>query len=200
MIERGSRPVSDELGAAALRVYPLPATARPLRTAVAEHLTEEFFKNAFSELGYPGFSYLKPRASLNPAELLLLALDTQDLDSRVVEALPWLPFQFVDLNWEWLTREAKLRDRQNRLAFVTELGRQVAKATGDTRRLEILAGRVAALEPSRLATEDTLCKDSLSEVERRWLRSYRSRVAAHWNLLTDLSVEDLSHVYSEMLA
>jgi hypothetical protein len=38
--------------AAALKVYPLPATARPLRTAAAGHPTEKLFKNALSELGY----------------------------------------------------------------------------------------------------------------------------------------------------
>jgi transcriptional regulator with XRE-family HTH domain len=199
MVERGTRPVSDELAAVALKVYPLPATARLLGVAVVIHPTEEFFKNALGELGYPGFSYLKRRASLNPAELLLFALDTQNLDSRVTEALPWLPFQFPEMNWEWLTREAKLRDRQNRLAFVTELGRQVAEAKADTRRAEFLAARVAVLERSRLANEDTLCKESMSEVERRWVRSHRSRAARHWNLLTDLKREDLSHVYSEIV-
>jgi hypothetical protein len=68
-----------------------------------------------------------------------------------MEALPWIPFEFVNLNWSWLSREAKLRDRQNRLAFVTKVGRQVAKVTGDTRRVEVLAERVAVLERSRLA-------------------------------------------------
>lgn len=198
MVERGARPVSDELAMAALKVYPLPATARPLRLAVASPPTGEFFKSALGELGYPGFSYLRGRASLNPAELLLVALDTEDLDSRVTEALPWVPFQFPDLNWEWLTKEAKLRDRQNRLAFVTELSRQAAKTQADTRRAEALAFHVAGLERSRLANEDTLCKQSLSEAERCWLRSHRSRTAAHWNLLTDLKLEDLSHLPSKI--
>jgi hypothetical protein len=31
----------------------LPATARPIRTAVAKHSTEDFFKSALGELGYP---------------------------------------------------------------------------------------------------------------------------------------------------
>jgi hypothetical protein len=33
----------------------------------------------------------------------------------------------------------------------------------------------------------------MSEAERRWLRSHRSQTAAHWNLLTDLKLEDLHH-------
>lgn len=197
MVERGSRAVSDELAAMALRVYPLSATVRPLGTGIAGSQSEAFFKEALGELGYPGFAYLKSRVSSNPAELLLLALDTDDLDSRVVEALPWLPFRFPDLNWLWLRTEAKLRDRQNRIAFVTEVGRQVAEAAGESERAHALRDRVSEFERSRLAVEDTLCKESMSHAERRWLRAHRSRAAAHWNLLTDLKPEDLSHVYSE---
>jgi transcriptional regulator with XRE-family HTH domain len=200
MVERGARPVSDELGASVLKVYPLPATARPLGVAVARHPTEELLKKGLGELGYPGFAYLTRRVSLNPAELLLLALDTNDLDARVTEALPWLPFHFPNLNWEWLANEAKLRDRQNRLAFVTALARQLAEAKGDTPLAESLGTRVAALERSRLAAEDTLCRESMTGAERRWLRSHRSPAAAHWNLLTDLKPEDLSHVTSEIAA
>ena len=46
----------------------------------------------------------KGRVSFNPAEVLFLALDIDGLDSRVIEALPWLPFHFPDLNWQWLIR------------------------------------------------------------------------------------------------
>lgn len=197
MVERGARPVSEELASTALKVYPLPATARPFRDAPAAHPTEQFLKTALGELGYPGFAYLRGTALLNPAELLLLALDTDNLDSRLTEALPWLPFRFPDLNWAWLTNEAKLRDRQNRLAFVTELARQAAEANADTGRARALASRIKLLERSRLANEDTLCNQALSQAERRWLRSQRSSTAAHWNLLTDLKLKDLSHVYSE---
>ncbi len=200
MVERGSRAVSDELAILALKVYNLPATARPLGVAAGGHPTEEFFKRALGELGYPGFAYLKRKSLLNPAELLLLALDARDLDARVTEALPWLPFRFPDLDWEWVTREAKLRDRQNRLAFVTELSRQVADALHDVQRVESLGRRVAALERSRLANEDTFCKDSMSDAERRWLGSHRSSTAAHWNLLTDLRLVDLRYVHSEASA
>jgi hypothetical protein len=72
-------------------------------------------------------------------------------------------FHFPDLNWEWLTNEAKLRDRQNWLAFITTLARQVADAKADAMREEALGKRVASLERSRLATEDTLCRQSMSE-------------------------------------
>lgn len=200
MVERGTRPVSQELASAVLQVYPLPATARPIELGQVRPATESFFKAALGKLGYPGFAYLKGGVLLNPAELLLRALDSADLDSRVVEALPWLPLRFPEMDWNWLTAEAKLRDRQNRLAFVTELARQIANADRDDVRAGALEARVATLERSRLAGEDTLCKESMSEVERRWLRSHRSRLAAHWNLLTDLKAEDLSHVHTEASA
>src|SRR5204862_2965596 len=43
-------------------------------------------------LGYPGFTHLRPRrwALKNPAEVLLAALAQDDLEPRLVEALPWL--------------------------------------------------------------------------------------------------------------
>jgi transcriptional regulator with XRE-family HTH domain len=63
MVERGSRAVSDELATLALKVYQLPATARPLGVVAGGHPTEEFFKRAVGELGYPGFAYLKCKSS-----------------------------------------------------------------------------------------------------------------------------------------
>jgi hypothetical protein len=59
---------------------------------------------------------------------------------------------------------------------------------------EELAARVAKLEPSRLVKEDTLCRESMTQAERVWLREHRPKSAEHWNLLTDLSVEQLDHV------
>jgi len=43
------------------------------------------------------------------------------------------------------------------------------------------------------AKEDTLCHDSLTEAERKWLRVNRPPEAAHWNLLTDMKAENLPH-------
>jgi hypothetical protein len=49
------------------------------------------------------------------------------------------------------------------------------------------------LERSRLAREDTLCRESMPDAERRWLTSNRSPLARHWNLLTGLTVDQLSY-------
>lgn len=125
----------------------------------------------------------------------MAALDSEDLDQRVTEALPWVPFAYPTLNWGWLVSHAKLADRQNRLAYVVSLAAEVATKN---RLLDLemtLRLKLQAFEHSRLAVEDTLCKGSMTRSERAWLRTHRSKVAEHWNLLTDLTVEQLSHVY-----
>ncbi len=193
MVERGLRPVSKELATAVLDLYPLPPTARPWQT-LSTNSSGYCYKEVLGELGYTGFAYLRSQGALNPAELLLKVLDEDELDARVVEALPWLPLQFPEMNWEWLVANAKLRDRQNRLAFVTTLALQAARNRQQISTQGALALQVERLERSRLAAEDTLCKASLSEVERAWVRSHRTEAAAHWNLLTDLKVEDLAYL------
>jgi transcriptional regulator with XRE-family HTH domain len=195
MVERGTRPVSNELASKAMEVFEVPATELPL--AVYQHRSrdESFFKQALGALGYPGFAYLRGEVKSNPTELLMEALDTENLDSRVTEALPWLPVAYPKMDWDWLALNAKLQDRQNRLAFVVALASQVAGKRGDAKLEETLSARVDTLLRSRLAAEDTLCKESMTQAERKWLRTHRSSAAEHWNLLTDLSVEQLAHAF-----
>ena len=193
MVERGSRPVSSELASTVVRVLPLPAEARPLGNSLS-NADELSLKQALGELGYPGFAYLSDGVLLNQAELLLLSLDSEDLDSRVTEALPWLRLHFPHLPWTWLLRETKLRDRQNRLAYVTVLACEMAQTGGQDSVAVALTVQLRSLERCRLANEDTLCKASLSRAERNWLRHHRPEAAVHWNLLTDLKVTDLQHV------
>jgi hypothetical protein len=61
----------------------------------------------------------------------------------------------------------------------------------------LAAGRLRQVEQvldrARLAREDTLCQDSLSDAERRWLRRARPPDARHWNLLTDLDLQSLPY-------
>jgi hypothetical protein len=99
------------------------------------------------------------------------------------------------MDWDWLTLNAKIRDRQNRLAFVVALASQIASRRGDADLAEMLSKKVAMLERSRLAAEDTLGRDSVTPSERMWLRTHRSPEAHHWNLLTDLSAEHLDHAF-----
>lgn len=194
MVERGERAVSLELASRAVEVFEFPATALPLAEYQRRAHDAGFFQTMLGTLGYPGFAYLRGSAQQNPTELLMEALDTDDLDSRVMEALAWLPLAYPHLDWDWLTANAKLRDRQNRLGFVVELARQAAERAGSSRLAQELAARVAKLERSRLAKEDTLCRESMTHAERTWLREHRPKLAEHWNLLTDLTVEQLDHV------
>ncbi len=147
-----------------------------------------------ASLGYPGFSHLRTgRKSKNPAEVLLSALSARDLDSRLVEALPWVLLNYPELDWQWLMTAAKAHDLQNRLGFVTSVARQLAEKRGELDKAALLGRREAELEQSRLEREDTLCHDSLTESEKRWLRERRSEDAKHWGLLADLSPEHLSY-------
>jgi hypothetical protein len=89
------------------------------------------------------------------------ALDSENLDSRVVGALPWLPVAYPQMDWAWLTFNAKVRDRQNRLGYVTLLAAQIAGKRADSTIEHALLKTVHALERSRLVAEDTLCRQSL---------------------------------------
>ena len=196
MLERGRRPVTTELAAQAIKVFHLPPTALPLEAEFLSTLDENAFKAELGALGYPGFAYLRGKSHYNPARLLFLALDQDSLDRRVVEALPWLAYTYPGMDWEWLTRNAKLNDRQNRLGFVVDLAEEVAERAGDASRRKSLSQNKAQIERSRLAREDTLSNDSMTQAERKWLRRNRPPKARHWNLLTDLDVKHLAYVPS----
>jgi transcriptional regulator with XRE-family HTH domain len=198
MLESGKRRLTPDLARRAVRVYGLPPTALPhseltlLRTRTAA----EALVRDLAALGYPGFTYLRPRTwrPKNPGEVLLTALAQEDLESRLVEALPWLVLTFWPLNQERLVREAKLLDLQNRLGFVVTLARRLAERRGDQPRARALRDLETVLERSRLAREDTLCRASLPEAERRWLVEHRPAEATHWNVLTDWTVDALRYV------
>jgi transcriptional regulator with XRE-family HTH domain len=196
MLERGRRPVTAEIAAQAIKLFHLPPTALPLEADLHSTLDESAFKAELGALRYPGFSYLRGKSHYNPARLLFLALDQDDLDRRVVEALPWLAYTYPEMDWEWLTRNAKLNDRQNRLGFVVDLAEEVAEKAGEASRRKCLSQNKAVIERSRLAKEDTLSHESMTQAERKWLRQNRPPKARHWNLLTDLDVRHLAYVHS----
>jgi hypothetical protein len=132
----------------------------------------------------------------------LSALRSKDLDTRLAEALPWVLLEHPELDWQWLVNAAKVNDLQNKLGvndlqnklgFLTNVARRLAEKLGKNETAMLLGAQESALERSRLVQEETLCNDSLTQAERRWLKSNRSNEARHWNLLTDLSPEHLSH-------
>ena len=81
---------------------------------------------------------------------------------------------------------------QHRLGFVVALAVELAEQSSLTNARTTLDTVTTQLEPSRLAREDTLCRESMPRPERRWLSSTRSALAQHWNLLTGLTVEQLA--------
>ncbi len=198
MLERGQRRLPPNLTRRAARVYGLPPTVLPLPepSPARSIAASQTLARDLATLGYPGFAYLRSRGArpLNPATVLLSALAQDDLEPRVVEALPWLLLRYWDLDQAWLVRAAKLGDLQNRLGFVVGLARGLAgRAPLEGRRLEALRQLEAALDKSRLAREDTLGRGSMPARERAWVREQRSGEAKHWNLLTDWRPDMLSY-------
>lgn len=196
MLEKGRRPVSDAFARKVLKVLDPRPTSLPLRSEnVVARIShgQHSFSADLAALGYPGFAYLRKKARRNPAEVLLDALNESNLDARVAEALPWLPLTYVDMDWDWLVRNAKLYDRQNRLGFAVALASEVAEAKHGRERARKLRACLDVIENARLAREDTFCHDSMTQAEREWLREHRSPTAAHWNLLTDMKGESLAY-------
>lgn len=193
MLEQGRRAAAPGVRRSLARAYGLEDTALPLSPDTEPMDSEQVFK-ALAALGYPGFSHVRSTRKYNPAEVLMRALRHNDLEPRLVEGLPWLAFRYADLDWEWLIREAKAHDVQNRLGFVVSLARQLAEGHGEGSRGEQLRTIEERLAFSRLVREDTLCRDSMTHAERRWWREHRSPDAAFWNLLTGFTVSALRYV------
>jgi hypothetical protein len=179
-----------------MKVYGLPPTVLPPSELLSQHrVNAEALANDLAALGYPGFAYLQPRnwKPKNPSDVLLAALAQDDLEARLVEGLPWLVLRYWPLDREWLTREAKQRDLQNRLGFVVSLARRLAERARDESKAQALKEFETELGRSRLAREDTLCKASLPEAERRWLAENRPEEAKHWNVLADWTADALRY-------
>ena len=195
LLENGTRRVPKNLARKAATLYGLSAAKLPMKTNFhnVKAKDDRALASDLAALGYPGFSYLKSRGKTNPAEVMLSALQANNLDSRLAEALPWLLLKHADLNWEWLVRAAKANDLQNKLGFLTNVARRLAEKQGKHETALLLREQESVLERSRLVREETLCHESLTQSERRWLKSNRPDEARHWNLLTDLSPEHLSH-------
>ena len=169
LLERGARPLTATLRSR------LKAVHRTRRSAS----DDDRFRMQLSTLGYPGFVHLAgARAKPSPDALLCSVLAAPDVDARVVEALPWLVRRYVDqLDFDWLVRQAKLQNRQNRLGFVLQAaGVKTAE----------LSAAVDELERARLLQEATLGWDSMPAATREWMRANRSPLAVHWNVLTRL--------------
>src|SRR5271170_2495261 len=194
MLEQGKRLVTGAIARKLTSVCHfspalLPPTPAGPRQTRAPRLAEDL-----ASLGYPGYAYLRPRvARKNPGAVLLTALGQNDLEPRLVEALPWLLLEYWEMDFTWLVTQAKTLDLQNRLGFVANWARRVSEKGQDNARTRALSELEATLDRSRLVREDNLMRSPRNDVERRWLMQNRPEEARHWNLVTDLRPEHLGY-------
>lgn len=186
MLESGKRTPSEQLARKLMRVYGVPPTVLPF-SGVPKNLPPDFWARELAALGYPGFAHLRHGSrKLNPAEFLARALEQNNLEARVAEGLPWLVSRYPEMDFAWLTAQARQKNLQNRLGFVVTLARLASHNAA-------LEAPEQALLESKLAKEDAFCR-VLNDAEVRWLRENRSEHAAQWNLLSDLRPDQLRYV------
>jgi len=196
LLEMGKRAITKPLAQRAIKLYKLPPTVLPIQP-LPERLSkaeEGSLASEIAALDYPKLAHLKKKMSgKNPAEVLLTVLSAEDLDSRLVEALPWLAAKYSALDWRETIKIAKINDLQNRLGFVINVARRLAERIDNTEKANVLRRAEETLSFSRLYREDTLCRASMTEAERKWLKTNRSAEAKFWRLLTDLTPEHLDY-------
>lgn len=189
LLERDRRPVHGRLAGKVAAVLGMSPTALPV--ADTKPLKLERATRSLGALGYEGFGYLRGRRA-NPTSVLLGTLRAENVDGRVVEALPWLLVKYPNLNWEWLMPRVKQADLQNRLGFVVSLARELAALRGKSKAVAVLSKWESALERSRLQANDTFARGTLTESERHWLREHSSAQGKRWNMLSTLNVDALA--------
>lgn len=194
LIEAGKRPVTEKLARRAVRLFDLPPTALPVEEpkTFTRLKTGDQIASQLAALGYPKFSHLKKSTKVNPSSVLLAALKTDELESRTVEALPWLIFNFPEMSWAQIIRTAKIYDAQNRLGFLLSLVCEKAETTDDENKTNLFKELLSNLEQSRLLREDTFRQKSLTEAEKKWLKQNCSKKAKFWRVLSNLSSEHLT--------
>lgn len=195
LLECDKRRLTDRLKRKLVKkmgLQPTELSAKAKEYKVAK-VSDDQLTADLAALGYKGFSHWKPSQLKNPADVLLSALNSAKRDARLVEALPWVVLQFPDMEWRSLVMTAKAHDLQNRLGFVTDVARRVAEFRNDRETATKLTRWKSELEHSKLEREDTLCNETMTDSERRWLQVQRSEAAKQWHLLTDLSPNNLNY-------
>ena len=196
LLEHGDRPLTEELKTEAVRLFDLRPTELPAKASTyrIDKTADDQLTADLAALGYPGFSHFEPARRKNPADVLLSALNASQRDARLMEALPWLVLKFPEMDWHALVATAKLHDLQNRLGFVANVARKLAEMKSDAKAMNSLRSIEARLEPSKLERENTLCNETMTNAERRWLAVNRSDGARHWHILASLSPQHVRYV------
>jgi transcriptional regulator with XRE-family HTH domain len=195
LLESEKRRLTDRLKKKLVNKMNVRPTELPAKTKVhrVSSVSDDQLTADLAALGYKGFSHWKPSALKNPADVLLSALKSDKRDARLVEALPWLVLQFPDMEWPSLVATARTYLLQNRLGFVTDVAKRVAEFRNDRATVDKLTRWEAELERSKLEREETLCNETMTDTERKWLQVQRSDAAKQWHLLTDLSPNNVNY-------
>lgn len=194
LMETGKREITKRVSLRAIKVFGFPPTALPIEQNFDELVlikNDELAKD-LGTLGYPKFAFLKANRKKNPLEILFLALKNENLESRLVEALPWLVFTYSDLDWEKLFKLAKINDLQNKLGFVICLARALAESSKNQEKVAFLGEREIELANSRLFQEAAFSRN-ITETEINWLKKNRSKDAKFWRVLSDLEIKHLDY-------
>ena len=141
------------------------------------------------------------RCAKNPAAVIISVLARQQVAPSVMAGVPWLLLSHTGIDTAWLVDQARRRNLQNRLGFLTDLAIELARAQEastssrprvDDEHLETLVALRADLETSRLANEGTLAR-VLTPAERQFFEEHRSAAARHWHLVTGLTTAQLPY-------
>ncbi|HWO34343.1 MAG TPA: helix-turn-helix transcriptional regulator [Candidatus Acidoferrum sp.] len=194
LLENGKRRVTPRVVRRAVSVYGLSPEVLPVgEDFVPSQTSDDQLVEWLVRLEYPGFAYLNTHTTRkNPYEVLLAALGQTSLDGRVAEALPWVAMKYGRPD-AWLVETARKFNLQNKLGFVVRLARLVAESQSNDARSKELGKLEETLEESRLAKEGFFYRPPRTEREREWLSKNRTADAAHWNLLADMRLDQLSY-------
>lgn len=196
LLERGKRPLTQPLARKAVRILKVRPTLVPCdQNWQNRRATTDSLAGQLSALGYPGFRYMRAGWTRNPAEVLLEALQQEELDARVAEALPWVLLNYSDLNRDWLLREARLHGLTNQLGFIVALAMRVEEQRGNQNSAvyNTMAELESMLKQSRLEAESTFGNRLMSAAQQDWVRNHRSEDAEQWHVLTTWSPEHLPY-------
>lgn len=193
LLESGKRRLSPRLARRAVQHLKASPSVVPCTGMSGRSRTSELPRQ-LSALGYPGFASVRAGWHRNPADVLLLLLSQEVLESRVAEALPWVLLRYPDMDHGYLVREARLRNLSNRLGFAVSLALRVAERRNEegTKTYQALSALQDELRTSRLASEDTY-GHPMHEAEREWVRNNRSPDAEYWHVLSDWKPEHLQY-------
>lgn len=195
LIEAGKRPVTKSVARRAINLFDLPPTALPIEneTEPANIKSPDYLVSQLANLGYGKFSHFKKKSKkINPAIILLSALKSDDLESRIVEALPWLVCKFPQMDWSQVIKSAKISDAQNRLGYILSLAYEKVRTETDKEKESFFKELLSDLEKSRLFCEDSFQRQNLTRSEKEWLKNNRPRNAKFWRVLSNLKAEHLA--------